>query len=182
MGALSKKVAERPIEHELLVEVDLLKLSRGTSAHVEQAGLLAKEHRHNSKTPGRTERSTDGSTAVLRQRPRPLNYRRPCPTTVNLALLHLCMDDERPFPNFVLIDSPLLVYEDPDQGEAPFPPDIKGHFWKSVKTSFVDAQVIIIENRKQLPSDGAISDVNVVLSSGTDIGRQGFLPQVGSAS
>jgi hypothetical protein len=69
----------------------------------------------------------------------------------NLALLRLCIEDERPFPNFVLIDSPLLVYEEPDADESTFPQDIKKHFWESVKTSFTDAQVIIIENSHQLP-------------------------------
>ena len=38
----------------------------------------------------------------------------------NLALLQLCVKDGRPFPNFVLIDSPLLVYEEPDADEASF--------------------------------------------------------------
>jgi hypothetical protein len=66
----------------------------------------------------------------------------------NLALLRLCIEDERPFPNFVLIDSPLLVYEEPDAGESSFPQDIKKHFWESVKSSFTDAQVIIIENSR----------------------------------
>lgn len=36
----------KPIEHELVVEVDLLKLSHRTGAHVEQVGLLAKEGWH----------------------------------------------------------------------------------------------------------------------------------------
>jgi hypothetical protein len=97
----------------------------------------------------------------------------------NLALLRLCVEDERPFPNFVLIDSPLLVYEEPDADEASFPQDIKKHFWESVKTSFADAQVVIIENSKQLPGDGAIRDVNVVLFTGNDQGRRGFIPRTG---
>jgi len=94
----------------------------------------------------------------------------------NLALLRLCVEDERPIPNFVLIDSPLLVYEEPDADEASFPQDIKKHFWASVKTSFADAQVIVIENKRQLPGDGSLDDVNVVLFTGNDQGRRGFIP------
>jgi hypothetical protein len=94
----------------------------------------------------------------------------------NLGLLRLCIEDERPFPNFVLIDSPLLVYEEPDADESSFPQDIKRNFWESVKTSFVDAQAIIIENSHQLPGDGALDDVNVVLFTGNDQGRRGFVP------
>jgi hypothetical protein len=94
----------------------------------------------------------------------------------NLALLRLCVEDERPFPNFVLIDSPLLVYEEPDADEASFPQEIKRHFWESVKTSFAEAQVIIIENKRQLPSDGSLKDANIVLFTGTEQGRRGFIP------
>lgn len=94
----------------------------------------------------------------------------------NLALLRFCTADERPFPNFVLIDSPLLVYEEPDAGESSFPQHIKKHFWGSVKTSFADAQVIIIENSKQLPSDDTIEGVNLVLFTGNEQGRRGFIP------
>jgi chromosome segregation ATPase len=95
----------------------------------------------------------------------------------NLALLRLCIEDERPFPNFVLIDSPLLVYEEPDPGESTFPQDIKKHFWESVKTSFTAAQVIIIENRNQVPADGPLSNVNVIRFTGNDQGRRGFIPE-----
>jgi hypothetical protein len=98
----------------------------------------------------------------------------------NLALLRLCVDDERPFPNFVVIDSPLLVYEEPDADESSFPQDVKKHFWESVKSSFAEAQVIIIENSKQIPSDNALGNVNVVLFTGNDQGRRGFIPQAGS--
>lgn len=35
-------------------------------------------------------------------------------------LLRLCMEDERSFPNLVLIDSLLLVSEEPDAAEASF--------------------------------------------------------------
>jgi hypothetical protein len=94
----------------------------------------------------------------------------------NLALLRLCMEDDRPFPNFVLIDSPLLVYEEPDADEAAFPQEVKKHFWESVKTSFVDAQVIVIENKRQLPGDGLLTNVNVVLLTGNEQGRRGFIP------
>jgi hypothetical protein len=100
----------------------------------------------------------------------------------NLALLRLCVEDERPFPNFVLIDSPLLVYEEPDADESSFPQDIKKHFWQSMKTSFADAQVIIIENSHQLPGDGTLDGVKVELFTGNDQGRRGFIPHAGDAA
>lgn len=96
----------------------------------------------------------------------------------NLALLRHCSREERPFPNLVLIDSPLIVYEKPDPGETEFPQNVKKHFWDSVKASFTDTQVIIIEDRKQLPSDGAIDNANIVLFTGNDQGRRGFIPSI----
>lgn len=100
----------------------------------------------------------------------------------NLALLRLCIEDERPFPNLVLIDSPLLVYEEPDAGESSFPQDIKKHFWESVKTSFKDAQVIIIENSHQLPGDGTLDGATLERFTGNDQGRRGFIPKSDGAS
>ncbi|UOO90248.1 AAA family ATPase [Vitreoscilla massiliensis] len=94
----------------------------------------------------------------------------------NLALLRLCIANERPFPNFILIDSPLLVYEEPDAGDLAFPHDVKKHFWESVKSSFIDAQVIIIENSNQLPDDGTLDGVKVELFTGNEQGRMGFIP------
>lgn len=76
----------------------------------------------------------------------------------------------------MLIDSPLIVYEEPDSNEASFPRDIKKHFWESLQSSFSEAQVIIVGNSKQLPSDGTLADTNVVLFSGNEQGRSGFIP------
>ena len=94
----------------------------------------------------------------------------------NLALLRLCINEERPFPNFILIDSPLLVYEEPDAGELSFPNDIKKRFWESVKSSFTDSQVIIIENSHQLPDDNTLDGAKVELFTGNAQGRKGFIP------
>jgi chromosome segregation ATPase len=95
----------------------------------------------------------------------------------NLALLKLCVEEERPFPNFVLIDSPLLVYEEPDVDETSFPQDIKKQFWENVKKTFSSVQVIIIENSRQIPSADNVNDVNVIRFTGNDQGRYGFIPK-----
>ena len=42
--------------------------------------------------------------------------------------------------------------------------------------SFADAQVIIIENSKQLPSDEELGGVNVLQFTGNDQARHGFIP------
>lgn len=94
----------------------------------------------------------------------------------NLALVRLSIEEDRPYPNFILIDSPLLVYEEPDFDEQTFPQEVKKHFWMSVKSQFTGAQVIIIENSHQLPSDGELNDVKLELFTGNAQGRRGFIP------
>ncbi len=94
----------------------------------------------------------------------------------NLALLRLCIKNERPFPNFILLDSPLLVYEEPDSSELELLNDVKKHFWESMKSSFIDAQVIIIENSHQLPDNRTLNGVKVELFTGNKQGRMGFIP------
>lgn len=63
-----------------------------------------------------------------------------------------------------------------------FPQDVKRYFWESVKASFIDAQVIIIENSHQLPGDGTLDGVKVELFTGNFQGRRGFIPPTGGAA
>lgn len=59
------------------------------------------------------------------------------------------------------------------------PQDIKKHVWASAKTTFTEAQIIIIENSHRLPGDGTLDDVKVELLTGNDEGRRDFIPQAG---
>lgn len=92
----------------------------------------------------------------------------------NLALLRLCTREQRPFPAFNIIDSPLVVYRQPDLGEAEFPHEVKDAFYRAVSSDFNDVQVIIVENDEP-PSD-VNAMANVVLFTGTGSGRRGFIP------
>jgi hypothetical protein len=51
-----------------------------------------------------------------------------------------------------IIDSPLVVYRQPEDGEAEFPHEVKNAFYRGVAADFADAQVIILENDEP-PSD-----------------------------
>lgn len=92
----------------------------------------------------------------------------------NLGLLRMLIDEERPSPGLVVIDSPLVVYREPDAGEEAFPPAVKQHFYEAVADDFKDAQVIILENEEPLAS--VRSDARVELFTGTASGRRGFFP------
>lgn len=93
----------------------------------------------------------------------------------NLALLNFCVKAEKPHPGFALIDSPLVVYREPDTDEGGFSHDVKDAFYRSIAEEFRASQVIIFENEDP-PSDlGA--DANIIRFTGASHGRQGFIPK-----
>ena len=93
----------------------------------------------------------------------------------NLALLNFCLKAEKPHPGFALIDSPLVVYREPDTDEGGFSHDVKDAFYRSIAEEFRGSQVIIFENEDP-PSDLG-SDANIIRFTGASHGRQGFIPK-----
>lgn len=92
----------------------------------------------------------------------------------NLALMRLCLDESLPHPGLVVIDSPLVVYREPDTDEGEFSRDVKDAFYRSIADEFQNAQVIIFENEDPPHDlDGAI---NVIRFTGASHGRRGFIP------
>lgn len=93
-----------------------------------------------------------------------------------LSLLRYCLDNDFPHSGVVLIDSPLVVYKEPDVDENNFSKDVKGAFFRDLAQSFQDAQVIIIENEEP-PDDLASSGAaNIIKFTKTSQGRSGFIP------
>lgn len=92
----------------------------------------------------------------------------------NLALLKCCLKREMPHPGFVLIDSPLVVYREPDTDEGGFSHDVKDAFYRSIAEDFIASQVIIFENED--PPADLEADANVIRFTGAPHGRQGFIP------
>lgn len=92
----------------------------------------------------------------------------------NLALLSYCAEQSRPHPGMVLVDSPLVVYREPDADEGSFSREVKDSFYKSVAEDFKDSQVIIFENED--PPVEVTASANVIRFTGTKHGRSGFIP------
>lgn len=92
----------------------------------------------------------------------------------NLALLNFCLKFQMPHPGFVLIDSPLVVYREPDTDESGFSHDVKDAFYRSIAREFQVAQVIIFENDDP-PLDMA-KNANLIRFTGANNGRYGFIP------
>jgi hypothetical protein len=93
----------------------------------------------------------------------------------NLALLKSCLKSEMPHPGIVLIDSPLVVYREPDTDEGGFSHDVKDAFYRSIAEDFRASQVIIFENED--PPLDLGSDANIIRFTGAPHGRQGFIPK-----
>jgi hypothetical protein len=89
-----------------------------------------------------------------------------------LGLLRSCIDADRPGLPLVMIDSPLVVYREPDQGEE-VPAAVKDRFYRSIRDSFGDTQVVIFEN--EAPPPDVERSNNVIVFTGSDEGRYGFL-------
>lgn len=92
----------------------------------------------------------------------------------NLALLRFCARNGMPFPGLILIDSPLVVFREPDPEEGAFPLHVKDTFYRSIAAGFGDAQVVVLEN------DDPPADLNTLATcvhfTGNDFGRRGFIP------
>jgi hypothetical protein len=91
-----------------------------------------------------------------------------------LGLLRLALDLGRPFPGLAVIDSPLVVYEEPDPGEDGFPLAVKDGFYTTLAADFDDAQVVIIENGE--PPQEIAASASLTHFTKSDHGRYGFIP------
>lgn len=91
-----------------------------------------------------------------------------------LALLRLSLDQRRPYPGLAVIDSPLVVYTEPDTSEQGFSPAVKDAFYVAVARDFADAQVIVLEN--QSPPTELADTASLTHFTKADHGRYGFFP------
>jgi hypothetical protein len=89
-----------------------------------------------------------------------------------LALLRYSRKEGRPHPGLVIIDSPLVVYREPESSDGDVVYDVKDAFYRGLASDFSSDQVVILENEDP-PED--LEGANVVAFTGTDFGRFGFL-------
>ncbi|MEY2487122.1 MAG: hypothetical protein QOH39_2770 [Verrucomicrobiota bacterium] len=94
-----------------------------------------------------------------------------------LAIQRHSLDKNLPHPSFVVLDSPLVAYQEPDPaGEVQrlLEAGVKEAFYSSLASNSIGRQVIVFENQDP-PSDleGTIRKVHFTKS---DTGRYGFFP------
>ncbi len=92
-----------------------------------------------------------------------------------LGLLKYCLNRSMPHPGFAVIDSPLVVYREPDITEEGFPLGVKDAFYTSLAHAVGESQVIVLENDG--PTDDVHIDAAITRFTGTNEGRFGFIPR-----
>ncbi len=98
----------------------------------------------------------------------------------SLALLNICWRKKMPYPNFLIIDSPLVVYREPAPDEKNISVDVKDSFYNDIASSFRDVQVIIIENEDPPNNLVTSNKINLIIFTKTNQGRYGFIPLHGN--
>jgi len=92
------------------------------------------------------------------------------------ALLAYCERRHLPHPGFLVIDSPLVVYREPDASDPAFSADVKGAFFRDLAAAFATSQVLVLENEEP-PDDLTASRAAACIHfTGTNAGRSGFIP------
>jgi len=91
----------------------------------------------------------------------------------NIGLMDYCRGRHTPHPGFVVLDSPLVVYREPDVNEEGFSPHVKDAFYNDLARR-ESGQVIVLENDD--PPAGIYDNANVIRFTGSDQGRRGFIP------
>lgn len=94
----------------------------------------------------------------------------------SLGLLGYCKHKGMPHPNFLIIDSPLVVYREPDPNDKSIVLDVKDSFYIDIASSFSDVQVIILENEDPPAHLVGSNGFNLIAFSKTSEGRYGFIP------
>lgn len=97
-------------------------------------------------------------------------------TAFSLSLLDYCVANDLPHPGFVILDSPLLSYKEPEGSEDDLrDTNLNSKFYQHLLTLSGNKQVIIIENTDP-PSDVELGSRVEHFSGWEDEGRFGLFP------
>jgi hypothetical protein len=164
------------------IELEGTKPSNGGPAGDEErrelASLIAEILRSWGMTGTSTARLDEKTELILDGRPRGSRgkgTRALLHSAFSLALADYCLRREHPHPGFVVLDSPLVTYRQPDPGEdEAIPTSVADSFYRYLATEF-NGQAIVLEN--QDPPAEASSDISVVrFTKREGQGRYGLFP------
>ncbi|EOA3413332.1 hypothetical protein ACSSI0_000914 [Enterococcus hirae] len=85
-------------------------------------------------------------------------------------------EKELPYPGFVIIDSPLIVFSPKYKEKSDLSLEVTDLFYESIKKRFVDYQIIIFENK--LPSEDVVNNIPTFIefTHTEEFGRYGLFP------
>lgn len=93
-----------------------------------------------------------------------------------IGFLQYCKQQATPHPGFVLLDSPLLSYKEPDGEDDDLRhTDLKARFYEYLKQITSDQQIIIIENTDP-PDDVRVLPCAQKFTGNSEEGRAGLFP------
>jgi hypothetical protein len=99
-------------------------------------------------------------------------------TAMTIGLLEFCKERELPHPGFVILDSPLLAYYEPESEEDNLEgSDLIIRFYEYLANNHSDSQIIILENDH--PPSYISGIVTTVFTNNPSEGRCGLFPFVG---
>ncbi len=95
----------------------------------------------------------------------------------NLGLFKYCILNNMSHPGFIIIDSPLTVYDEPEEKKNLENQNIDKLFYESIVREFGQQQVIIFENEKLPVTFNNNNPINNIKFTGLkNNGRYGFIP------
>jgi hypothetical protein len=97
---------------------------------------------------------------------------------VTIGIVEYTKDSDLPHPGFVVLDTPLLAYREPEGEEDDLSgTDVQDRFYDHL-VRLADRQVIILENNDP-PDNIKRQPQTVFFSKNPHMGRYGFFPQQG---
>ena len=98
-------------------------------------------------------------------------------TAFSLALLKYCIKKHLPHPGLVIVDSPLVVFKEPEPDVEGKEKNIKYNFFNDILLEFKNEQVIIFEN-EDVPENLKSSMHIIEFTKNQNTGRYGFIPVI----
>ncbi|WP_058041887.1 ATP-binding protein [Streptomyces roseifaciens] len=89
----------------------------------------------------------------------------------SIALARYCLDRRLPHLGFLVLDSPLVTYKEPDYDADRIPPNVIDHFYRSILA--FPGQAIVVENAP--PPPDVLEHARIITFSGSG-DRPGFFP------
>lgn len=169
LGEVEAKEAEKPSRTDLSKTVlDEL------AGHVER--LLRAWHFPNADRVYFDEGTADFVIAGKPRGSRGKGLRAITHAAVTIGLMEYCKDKSLPHPGFVVLDSPLLSYWEPEgQEDSLEGTDLKDRFYGYLVEKHSESQIIVIENEH--PSTSLLDQIAFTdFTKNPQIGRYGFFP------